>query len=308
MMNFRYHVVSLVAVLFALSVGLVLGAGLLSSGTGTAAAVSVVDLQAETALLRERVASAEATLTFSDSVGQATQADQVDATLTDRRVVLVALPGADPAAVSGTREALSSGGATVTGTIEVDDAWTDAASDAVLDSLAAQLVSSGATLPDTDGYERGAIVLASAVLDAAPTRNDEASTATATAFAESDLLTLAEPLRGTAELAVVVAGDPVGDDGEAGRRLGALTALAAAFDTEGAGAVLAGPPPSATEGGVVQAVRADADLAATLSTVDMVQLSSGRTSTVLALAEQAAGGTGHYGAVGEVDGPLPATR
>ncbi|MGA7690342.1 MAG: copper transporter [Jiangellales bacterium] len=306
MMNFRYHVVSLIAVLFALSIGLVLGAGLLSSGTGTAAAVSVVDLQAETALLRERVASAEATLEFSDGVGEATQADQVGATLTDRRVVVVALPGADPAAVSGTREALGASGATVTGTIEVAEAWTDAASDAVLDSLAAQLVASGATLPDTDGYERGAVVLASALLDAAPTRNDDTATATATAFAESDLLTLPEPVRGTAELAVVVAGDPVADDGEAGRRLGALTSLAAAFDTEGAGAVLAGPPPSAADGGVVQAVRADADLAAVLSTVDMVQLSSGRTSAVLALAEQQAGGVGHYGAVGEVDGALPA--
>ncbi|MGB9373001.1 MAG: copper transporter, partial [Jiangellales bacterium] len=71
-------------------------------------------------------------------------------------------------------------------------------------------------------------------------------------------------------------------------------------------AVLAGPPASASDGGVVQAVRADADLAAELSTVDMVQLSSGRTSAVLALAEQQDGGVGHYGAVGEVDGPLPA--
>jgi hypothetical protein len=306
MMNFRYHVVSLVAVLFALSVGLVLGAGLLSSGTGTAAAVSVVDLQAETALLRERVAAAEATLDFSDSVGQATQAEQVAGTLTDRRVVVVALPGADPAAVSGTRTALGDSGATVTGTIEVTDAWTDAASDAVLDSLAAQLVTSGATLPDTDGYGRGAVVLASAVLDAAPTNDDETATASATAFAESDLLILPEPLRGSADLAVVVAGDPVADDGEAGRRLGALASLAAAFDTEGSGAVLAGPPASATDRGVVATVRADADLASALSTVDMVQLSSGRTTAVLALAEQAAGGVGHYGAVGEVDGPLPA--
>jgi hypothetical protein len=306
MMNFRYHVVSLVAVLFALSIGLVLGAGLLSSGTGTAAAVSVVDLQAETALLRERVASAEATLVFADSVGEATQSDQVDGALSDRRIVVVALPGADPAAVSGTREALGSAGATVTGTIEVADSWTDAASEAVLDSLAVQLVASGATLPTTDGYERGAVVLASAVLDAAPTRNDDTATATATAFVESDLVTLAEPLRGTAELAVVVAGDQVADDGEAGRRLGALTSLATAFDTEGAGAVLAGPPVSAADGGVVQAVRTDAELAAVLSTVDMVQISSGRTSAVLALAEQAAGGVGHYGAVGDVDGPLPA--
>ena len=84
-----------------------------------------------------------------------------------------------------------------------------------------------------------------------------------------------------------------------------LASLAGAFDSEGAGAVLAGPPDSAANLGLVDAVRSDVDLAAQLSTVDMAQVSSGRTSTALALAEQAEGGVGHYGAVGQVDGPLP---
>lgn len=313
MINFRYHVVSLVAVLFALSVGLVLGSGLLSSGTGTAAAVQVVDLQAETALLRERVAATEATVDFADAFGAATQSAQVTDTLAGRSVVVVALPGADAPTLAGTREALGAAGATVVGTVEIDPTWTDAPSEALLDSLAAQLVTSGATLPETDGYERGAVVLAAAVLqpaggdtDAEPAADPQADLAsTPAAYAESGLIRLSEPLRGVADLAVVVAGDAVTDDGEAGRRLGALTSLSAAFDSQGVGAVVAGPPQSATSLGVVGAIRDDADLAAALSTVDMAQLSSGRTSAVLALAEQAAGGVGHYGGVGQVDGPLP---
>ena len=306
MINFRYHVVSLVGVLFALSIGLVLGSGLLSSGTGTAAAVQVVDLQAEAALLRERVAANEATLGFADEFGAVTQESQVVGVLNQRPVVVVALPGADDQALAGTREALASAGARVVGTVEIDPSWTDAGSEAVLDSLAAQLVSSGATLPDTDGYERGAIVLASALLDAKA--SDEAAPdleTTPAAFAEAGLIAPSDALRGTAELAVLVAGPPVADDGEAGRRLGALTALAAAMDSQGAGAVLAGPPESASTLGVIDAVRSDADLAAQLSTVDVVNVSSGRTSAVLALAEQADGGVGHYGGVGQVDGPAP---
>ncbi len=309
MINFRYHVVSLVAVLFALSVGLVLGAGVLSSGTGTAAAVQVVDLQAETALLRERVAANEATVSFADEFGDATQSDQVVDRLTGRSVVVVALPGADGQAVAATREALGASGAGLVGTVTVDPTWTDAASEALLDSLAAQLVSSGATLPDTDGYERGAIVLASAVVDRGTGEDASADLETTpAAFAEAGLVTLDEPLRGPAELAVLVTGGPVEDDGEAGRRLGALRSLVAAFDSQGAGAVLAGPPESAGPQGLVDVVRSDADLAAQLSTVDMVQLSLGRTSTVLALVEQADGGVGHYGGVGQVDGPAPSGR
>lgn len=306
MISFRYHVVSLVGVLFALSVGLVLGSGLLSSGTGTAAALQVVDLQAETALLRERVAANEAGIDFADAFGAQTQEAQLSGVLAERPVVVLALPGSDDETVNGTRDALAASGATVVGTIEIDPTWTDAGSEAVLDSLAAQLVSSGATLPDSDGYERGAVVLAAAMLDQkAPGTPDADLETTPAAFAEAGLIDSSEPLAGTAELAVVVAGGPVTDDGEAGRRLAALTSLTAAMDSQGAGAVLAGPPQSATTLGLVDAVRTDADLAAQISTVDVAQISSGRTSAVLALAEQADGGVGHYGAVGQVDGPAP---
>jgi hypothetical protein len=306
MINFRYHVVSLVAVLFALSVGLILGSGLLSSGTGTAAAVQVVDLQAETALLRERVAASESTVGFADAFGEQTQPGQVEGTLTDKSVVVVALPGADDQTLDGTRQALSAAGADVVGTVTVLPEWTDAGSAAVLDSLAAQLVTSGASLPESDGYERGAVVLAASVLDpsGAASESDEVVT-TPAAFIEAGLIALDQPLSGTAQLAVVVAGGPVPDDGESGRRLDALTSLPAAFDSEGSGAVLAGPPESATSLGVVDAVRSDADLAAAVSTVDMAQISSGRTSATLALVEQSTGGVGHYGGVGEVDGPAP---
>lgn len=310
MINFRYHVVSLVAVLFALGAGLVLGSGLLSSGTGTAAAVEVVDLQAEAALLRERVAAAEDTLAFSEEVGATLQSAQVAGTLDGRDVVVVALPGADEQTLASTREALSLAGATVTGTVTVLDEWTEAGSAAVLDSLAAQRVTSGASLPDSDGYERGAVVLAASLLEPADSveADPEAIDTAPAAFAEAGLVSLGDGLRGTADTAVVVAGGPVEDDDQAGRRLGALTSLAAAMDAAGSGAVLAGPPASAGDLGVVASVRQDAEVAGALSTVDMAQTSFGRTAAVLALAEQAQGGVGHYGGVADVDAALPPVR
>lgn len=309
MISFRYHVVSLVAVLFALGVGVLLGGNVLSSGTSAAASVQVVDLQAETALLRERVEGMESTLAFADAFGQQTQDAQVADALTGRSAVVVALPGAEAATVAATRETLVAAGSTVTGTLTVEPAWTDAASDSVLDSLAAQLVTDGATLPDTDGYDRGALVLAASLVE--PEGSEQADTiveTTPSAYAESGLVSLPEPIGQPAQLAVLVAGTGVEDDGEAGRRLDALTSLAAAFDAQGAGAVLAGPPEAAGPLGVIDAVRADTELSGATSTVDMAHVSSGRTVIALALAEQAAGGVGHYGAVGEVDGPLPPPR
>jgi hypothetical protein len=210
--------------------------------------------------------------------------------------------------VADTREALAASGAQVTGTLSIDPTWTDAGSAAVLDSLAAQLVASGTSLDATgDGYERGAAVLASSVLqpagsiEAAPQILDT----TPAAFVQAGLVTVGEPLLGTADLAVLVAGAPVADDSESGRRLSALTALAAAFDAAGSGAVVAGPPASARELGTVLAVRSAPEVAAAVSTVDMLQTAAGRTSAVLALEQQAAGGVGQYGGVGDVDGPLP---
>jgi hypothetical protein len=59
---------------------------------------------------------------------------------------------------------------------------------------------------------------------------------------------------------------------------------------------------------VIDAVRVDGDASAVLSTVDTAQTPAGRSATVLALAEQASGGVGQYGGVGDVDGPFPPQR
>src|SRR5690606_40756933 len=65
----------------------------------------------------------------------------------------------------------------------------------VLDELATELVSSGTELPeDADGYERGAAVLASALMavpaDEPGAAHETVDTAAVTAFEESELIRL----------------------------------------------------------------------------------------------------------------------
>jgi hypothetical protein len=297
--GFRYHLVSLASVFFALAVGIAVGSGPLL-GLAGADDAQREQLRAESDALRAEVADAQTRLAFAEGYGEATAATLTDGTLTDRLVLLVVQPGADDDVVDATADAVVAADGGVTGTIVLDDAWTDAAQEAVLDTLAVQLVASGTRLSDGDGYLRGAEVLAGAVLggDGAPDIDVLA------AFEEAGLLAWTGPMQQRADLAVVVAGNPF-DDEEAERRQAAAGALVGALDAAGAGAVAAGGPASAGEGGLVRVVRDTPTLAREASTVDVLTTVAGRTAAVLALAEQADGGSGHYGAVDDVDGALP---
>ena len=73
-----------------------------------------------------------------------------------------------------------------------------------------------------------------------------------------------------------------------------------------AGVVLAGPNSADLEGTDVRAVRSDPAGDNLLSTVDVADLSSGVTTTMLAGQEQLLGREGrHYGALAGADAPLP---
>ena len=72
-----------------------------------------------------------------------------------------------------------------------------------------------------------------------------------------------------------------------------------------AGVVLAGPNSAGLEGTDVLAARVQANALELLSTVDVADLQSGVSTTVLAGKEQILGRQGHYGALARTDAPLP---
>jgi hypothetical protein len=81
-------------------------------------------------------------------------------------------------------------------------------------------------------------------------------------------------------------------------------ALAAAMDGAGRGAVVTGPPSSATRGGVVAELRAG-ETNKRVSTVDTAGSPMGDVAAVLALRQQLAGGVGAYGFGKAASTPLP---
>jgi hypothetical protein len=308
--DFRYHLVSIIAIFFALATGIILGAGPLDEQVDETLVDQIPQLRDENQQLRDQIVALEADLAFEESFVESVSPALVDGLLTDRQVALVLLPGADEEQAAAVRSQLEGAGAAISATVTVAPTWSDPDSEPALDTLAANLVTSGTTLPsEGTGYDRGAAVLAGALLRPGDTPSvdvdSEQLTAVATGYEEAGLaaLELAEGDDPQATLAVVVAGPPAEDDVE--RLTAIFTSLVSALDAAGDGSVLGGPPAAAGEGGVITAVREDQDLAGAVSTVDSIDFNTGRVTVVYAAVEQEQGGSGQYGRVGTTDGAVP---
>jgi hypothetical protein len=304
--DFRYHLVSIIAIFFALAAGIALGAGPLKDQADQLIADQVRELSQSNSDLRQQVGQLEGALTFADDYAAATAPALLAGRLQGQRVAIVRLPGASEDLAAALGDSVTQAGGTLTGTLAIQQAWTDAPSAATLDSLAATLVTQGTTLPEGDGYTRGAVVLASAVAAPQPTEGDAAAAAASdavlAAFTEAGMVS--GELDGQADLVLSVAGDPFTGD-EAERRSAAVLALVQALDAAGRGEVVSGPQRSAAEGGAVASVRADDRASQDVSTVDVADTASGQAATALALQEQQQGGAGQYGVVGSTDGAVP---
>jgi hypothetical protein len=149
MIDFRYHLVSLVSVFLALAVGIVLGAGPLKGAIGDTLSSQVDQLRAEKATLRTELDTAQGAVDNRDAFTQAVLPALVRSQLGGEVVLVVTLPGADTDAVKPLTESLQAAGARVTGRIDIKDAWSDpsrsADRDAVLRSL--QGIADAAVVP-----------------------------------------------------------------------------------------------------------------------------------------------------------------
>ena len=154
MINFRYHVVSIIGIFIALAVGVVLGAGPLQSriqaGVSSSATASTEDPQlsaqadAEAAGLKVLASS---TLTGS---------------LSSAKVSLVVLPGASDDDVAAIRSTLTDAGASVVGRVTLSDNWQSTSMSqyrtTLSTTLASHLASGAAKTASADGVVGCSIV------------------------------------------------------------------------------------------------------------------------------------------------------
>jgi hypothetical protein len=303
LINFRYHIVSLMAVFLALAVGLVLGVTLRPSGdTGLAQQAAqdrkqVQDLRAE---LDRRNALDEYREAYAARAGQELTAGALNET----KVAVVAMPEAPSAVVSAINAAVTAAGGTVTATVKVNAKAFDEEKGAELTSaLSTYAGALGLTDSMSDGTKFG-LALGRAVASKQAGRRDATALDIADSLASAGLITIDEDAGDSAQLVVVVSAEAT-DPPSPPEQLTAHVDMAVALRITAAGVVLAGPNSAEIEGTDVLAARNDDAAVDVLSTVDVADLTSGVTTTVLAGKEQLLGRQGHYGAFSKADAPLP---
>lgn len=145
MIDFRYHLVSIVAVFLALAIGIVVGATQLKSVT-----VSTLDNQSRTerqqiGSLRNQNTGLQNQLRSAEQFAQASAPALLSGRLTGERAVLVTAPGADSAIATGVTSTLEQAGAKVTGQVALQPAFfgTSAQNETSLGQLAHSLAPPG---------------------------------------------------------------------------------------------------------------------------------------------------------------------
>jgi len=311
--DFRYHLVSIIAIFLALALGIVVGTTALNGALLDNLEASIGTLTAEKRALETDVNQQRDLLSGGDQLVEQLSERTVTGVLSGERVVVVSTPTAPSSVRDEVVPLLEAAGADVVGEVRLRPDLADPARAEQVDAVLRDTTPARVDLDGADGpADRAALVLAASLVRTPgedPVVDEAQATTVLQAFAQADLVDVEGALGGRSTLAVVLAGapaDPVPDPEAAARVTALVVALAGALDAAGAGAVVAAPLAATEDGGVLGAVRDDAALSARLTTVDGVDRPAGRLALVLALREQAAGGAGRYGTGPRADAPLPA--
>lgn len=311
MIDFRYHVVSLISVFLAVALGIVIGTTQLNGQVLTNLNSQVSNLSSDKRALEARSQTLEAQLSQGDTFDQAVAPLLVANALPGARVLLiVASDSVDTDVRDQTITLLQSAGATVTGQIQLNTDYSDPQKANDLQNFATgEGLPPGITLPSTDnaGQLVGGL-LASVLMSPVGAESTVASTSTTTVLAGlTGLGVLSATASGTdignANYAVILTAESLTGDDAADRNT-TLTDLASALDTAGSGTVIAGDLAANATGGLIAAVRADAAASTAMSTVDNIDSAAGRVAAVLSLSSETTGTSGQYG-VGDNTSPLP---
>jgi hypothetical protein len=307
--NFRYHLVSLVAVFLALTLGVVVGTVAMNGPVLSGLRTQVADLTAAKAAGQRDVRDLQQRLARDDEFAATVAPRVVADRLKGRTVVLLAAENAGAAEQEAVQKVLRSAGARVTGRVQLMPGYADPRRAGELRSYAtSDSLPAGFQLPESaDASLLGASLLSYLLVgqnggSVRPGPKDV--TQVLTGLASLQLVRLDDSDVVPADCAVLLtAGQFTGT--AAADRLRAVTDLANALDRGGRGAVVVGDLASADRNGVVGQIRADQSLAASVSTVDSIDTAAGQIAAVYAVAEQVAGKAGQYGVAPNADATFP---
>jgi hypothetical protein len=306
--DFRYHLVSLIAVFLAVALGIVIGTTQLNGRVVDNLNAQVGSLEQDKRGLEAQTQQLQAQLGSDEAFAQAVAPTLVSGSLRGRKVLLVLTSDQVP---SGTVDDVGSlvrqAGGTLSGTIHLQPKYTDPSGDSGIENyVTGSGRPAGVQLPETDDPHQLVAALLADVLMApslGTSSNTSAISSVLAGLSALDVLAQDSSTVSRADYAILLTSGALGGT-DADKRNAALVDLAASLDAAGSGAVVAGDTDSAGAGGLIGALRDNPTVSATVSTVDNVGSAVGQVSTVLALGRERQGTSGKYG-TGTDTQPVP---
>jgi hypothetical protein len=337
--DFRYHLVSIVAVFLALAVGIVLGSTELRG-----AALSALDRTSSALSTKLEAADNENNALQQQVQGdhqfaQASEPVLLNHLLDSKRVVIITTPGAPASVVNGIRTGLSDAGATVSGQVTLSSKFADTSAGnlSLLSQLTQQATPAGLTLANGSPQQQAAQLLATALVsknqnssgssggngksgnsgsgnsgNSGSSGNGSITSQNAqtivSSFSAGNFITVSGHPTNGATLAVIVTPATAPQDGNSDPANQAVVALAQEFGSGSQATVVAGPYAASGPGSAISAVRSSG-AANDASTVDNADTVVGQIVAVQALEQQMNGHKpGSFGIQSNANtaGPSPA--
>ncbi len=345
MIDFRYHLVSIVAVFLALAIGIVLGSTELQGPAYNFLDKTTAKLQTELGQVSSQRDAAQAQASAGNAFAATVQPAVLKDLLPGQRVLIVTEPGAQSSVISGISSAAADAGASVTGQINLQPKFFDTTgttqdtlnqtnldiaqhSGIVLDSTAtyqqqaAQVIASEILVKSQSSASGSASATGSSATGSSATGTSPAGSPSTgadqgtgastmlTAYAASQFLSTTGQPATPATLTVVVTPQNAPADGSSDPLGRVLVPVVQELAAKSSATVVAGSSAGSGAGSPIAMLRQNS-IASQVSTVDDADLTIGQTAAIQALAVLLGGGKpGSYGftangASGVAPSPVP---
>lgn len=309
MIDFKYHVVSLISVFLAIALGIIIGTTALNGAITDNLNSQVKALTSDKRDLEAQLSSAATQINQNSAFDAAVAPTLVKDVLADQSFITITTGDSvtaeqrDPII-----KMIQAAGAKNTGSISLSDSYSDPKSASTLMNYATSDLPAGVTVTQSSnaGTVVGSLIAAMIVApkDGSPAQPSASITTVLSGLGGLGVLQLDSTDITPAQNIVIVTSGKAGD--EAKKRNATLLALASELEKKGAAVVIAGDLDSAAPTGLIGAAKKDASIASRISTVDNSNFASGQISVVWALAAEANGKSGQYGSAKDAQ-PIPPT-
>lgn len=301
--DFRYHLVSLISVFLALAIGVILGAGPLKEAIGDQLTGQVAQLRDDKQVLREQLTANQTTLVGTEAMIVQSAPAILKGTLAERRIALVDAGGATPAIVKTLSEYITKAGGEVVAQVTLTDQWTAAEAGDSRQSYASSLATYLPATATAGTYDQTlAHALALSFSGQATSIGTEFASNADLAreiLISSGLITVGSAPKAPADAYIVIQTEPDATETASAApddSASLIARMAEVLNTDTEAAIVAGE--SSAAGTVIAAVRADQQVSAAVSTVSGLAGVVGQIDTPLALSSQIAGQVGAFDSAG----------